>query len=60
MTPGYVTIVLLDKNGYVLDVANDYNITNGYSVSDTINLYTKDFGGKVVDGAMFTNPLVKK
>ncbi len=60
MTPGYVTIVLLDKNGYVLDVAYDYNNTKGYSVSDSISFYTKDFGGKVVDGAMFTNPLVEK
>ena len=59
MTPGYVTAVLLDKYGYVIDVAYDYNIDKGYSASDRIQFYNKDYTSKIVDVAMFTNPLIE-
>ena len=56
-TPGYVTALLLDRNGNILDAAYDYNIDKGYYLSGTIAFYQKEFGGKVTDVAMFANPL---
>ncbi|WP_026658807.1 hypothetical protein [Butyrivibrio sp. AC2005] len=60
MTPGYVTTLLLDSYGNVIDVAYDYNCDKGYYVSDSIQFYAKDYDRKVVDVAMFTNPLIAK
>lgn len=60
MTPGYVTALLLDANGYIVDVAYDYNIDKGYSGYGSIDFYTKEFNSKVVDVAMFANPLKEK
>ncbi len=60
MNPGYVTTLLLNKYGDVVEVAYDYNVDKGYYVSGEIQFYKKEFDEKVVDVAMFTNPLKAK
>ncbi len=60
MVPGSVTAVILDANGNILAVEDDYNIEEGKDLSGTISLYTKDLGGTPADLAMFSNPLAPR
>lgn len=60
MNPGYVTALLLDKNGYVVDVAYDYTADKGYYVSGCIQFFQNEFNSKIYDVAIFTNPLKTK
>ena len=60
MVPGSVTAVILDANGNILAVEDDYNIEEGTDLSGTISLYTKDLGGTPADLAMFSNPLAPR
>lgn len=56
--PGYVKVLVLDSDGYVIDYADDYNIEEGYSVSGTIAFYKSDFNGTCSDVALFANPTI--
>ena len=60
MVPGFVTAVILDANGNILAVEDDYNTNEGTDISGTISLYTKDLGGTPADLAMFSNPLAPR
>ena len=60
MVPGFVTAIILDANGNILAVEDDYNTNEGTDISGTISLYTKDLGGTPADLAMFSNPLAPR
>ncbi len=60
MMPGYVTALLLNKNGDIVDAAYDYSADKGYYVSGTIQFFEKGYDEKVVDVAIFSNPLKTK
>ena len=53
---GYIWALVLDENGYVIGYAQDYNSDKGNSASGTIKFYKNDFGAKVGDVALFSNP----
>ncbi|SEL93729.1 hypothetical protein SAMN04487770_12144 [Butyrivibrio sp. ob235] len=59
MMPGYVTAVLVDSNGNILDMAYNFTTDKGYTVSDSIKFYEKEYSRRVADVAMFTNPLIE-
>lgn len=59
MMPGYVTALLLDSTGNIIDAGYDYSTDKGYTLSDCIQFYEKDYNRKVVDVAMFSNPLIQ-
>ncbi len=60
MMPGYVTALLLNRNGDIVDAAYDYSADKGYYVSGTIQFFEKGYDEKVVDVAIFSNPLKTK
>lgn len=60
MMPGYVTAIVLDVDGDILALEDDYNTTEATTAQGTINYYAKELAGKPADVAMFTNPLKQK
>ena len=61
MMPGYVTFMLLDSNGNILDVVDDYNSDKGTNTQGSVNTYSdiQDYGKAPADVAMFVNPVAE-
>lgn len=57
MTPGYVTALILDEDGYILAVADDYNSDKGTTASGTIQFFKDELPGTPTDLAIFVNAL---
>ncbi len=54
--PGYVKVLVLDKDGYIIDYAYDYQAEEGTSIPGTLDFFKSDFNGNFSDIALFANP----
>ena len=60
MMPGYVTAIVLDADGDILALEDDYNTSKGTTAEGTVKYYARELAGQPADVAMFTNPLKQK
>lgn len=59
MMPGNVTAIILDANGDILAVSNEFIMDEGKEISGTVKFFKKELDGQPTDLAMFSNPLAK-
>ena len=59
MMPGNVTAIILDANGDILAVSNEFIMDEGKEIPGTVKFFKKELDGQPTDLAMFSNPLAK-
>ncbi len=56
-SPGYVTALLLDSHGNIIDLEKTYKSEDGTYIEGVINTYKKEFPVTPSDLALFVNPI---
>ena len=56
-SPGYVTALLLDSHGNIIDLEKTYKGEDGTNIEGVINTYKKEFTVTPSDLALFVNPI---